>query len=113
MRASKDAVSLFSTRCSRRYRAWLTGARTGHVRGPEVLLVDQAFPGKQRIIEAELSEVANPAGIEDSIQMVDLVLHHPGVKIFHAAIDGVSGGVETGIPQFAIPGHQAAHAGNR
>src|SRR5450631_2690772 len=100
MRANKDAASSFST-------------SPKVATGSDRLLVDQGFPGKQRVIEAELGEIANAARIEDAVQVVDLVLHDPGVEILHRAIDRGSRRIEAGIAQFAITRHQAAHPRNR
>src|SRR5258708_37223741 len=77
------------------------------------LVVLQDFPGKQRVIEAELREVANSPRIQNPVQMIDFVLHHAGVKVPDAAIDQRSCSVEAAVAQLAIARHQTAHAGDR
>jgi hypothetical protein len=37
--------------------------------------------GKQRVVEAELGQIADAPRIQDAVQVIDLVLHDPGVKI--------------------------------
>ena len=44
-------------------------------------VVSERLAREQRVGEAELGQIANAPRIQNAVQVVDLVLHHPGVKI--------------------------------
>src|SRR6266446_313771 len=71
-------------------------------------VVDEGLSGKQRIVEAELGQIANAARIQDPVEMVHFVLYHPGMKVLDRAVDGPTGGVEAGIAQISIPRYEPA-----
>jgi hypothetical protein len=63
--------------------------------------------------EAELGQIADAPRVQNPVQVIHFVLHDPGMKIAHRAVDGIPGGVLAGIAQIPVAGHQAAHAGHR
>ena len=76
-------------------------------------VVGQLLAGKQGFSEAELAQIANTPGIENSVEVVYFVLHDAGVEVADRAIDGRSCGIKAGIAQIPIPWHEPAHAGDR
>src|SRR6185503_18636550 len=41
----------------------------------------QLLPREQRFVEAESREIADPHRVEHAVEVVDLVLHHAGMKV--------------------------------
>ncbi len=76
-------------------------------------IVLEILTRKQGIREAELRQIANPARIENAVEVIDLVLDDTRVKIAHAAIQRPPLLVAARIPQMRIAGYQAAHARHR
>ena len=65
--------------------------------GLSASVVGQILPRKQGVVEAELGQISNTPGIEDSVQMVYFVLHDAGVEVADRAIDGFSSRVEAAV----------------
>jgi poly-beta-1,6-N-acetyl-D-glucosamine biosynthesis protein PgaD len=78
-----------------------------------VSVVGKILAGKQGVAEAELGQISNAARIQDPIEVVDLVLHDPSMKVLNRAIDGRTCGIEARVAQISIPRHEPAHAGHR
>src|ERR1700678_3306971 len=76
-------------------------------------VVGEVLAGKQGVIEAELGEVSNAAGIQDAIEVIDFMLYDARMKVLDGAVDGRPGGIEAGVAQIPIPRYQPAHAGDR
>src|SRR2546422_4477939 len=73
----------------------------------------QLLPRKQRLVEAEAGEVADPHRVEDAVEVVAFVLHHPGVKTLHLAFKKVSFFVKPLVAPRAPARHPAAHPRHR
>src|SRR5579872_4458995 len=56
-------------------------------------------------LEAEVPQIAHALRVEDAVEVIDLVLHHPGVEGFHGAVDGCTLDVEAAIAQPLEAGH--------
>src|SRR2546430_1058551 len=78
-----------------------------------LLFSRQLLPRKQRFVEAEAGEVADPHRVEDAVEVVAFVLHHPGVKTLHLAFEKVSYFVKPLVAQRAPARHPAAHPRHR
>src|SRR2546422_8287007 len=78
-----------------------------------LLFSRQLLPRKQRLVEAEAGEVADPHRVEDAVEVVAFVLHHPGVKTLHLAFKEVSFLVKPLVAQRAPARHPAAHPRHR
>src|SRR6185503_2034713 len=76
-----------------------SAARSESRPDPCLVFLRQFLAREQRVVEAEAGEIADAHRIEHAVQMVDLVLHHAGVKVLHVALERVSVRVEPGIAQ--------------
>ena len=68
---------------------------------------------KQRVLEAEVVQVAHPHRIEHAIEVVDFVLHDPGVEALDRPVDGLPVDIATPVAQTAIAGHEPAQSRHR
>src|SRR6185312_1113670 len=48
----------------------------------------RCHPAGEGVLEAEVPQVAQALRIENAVEVIDLVLHHPGVETLDRAIDG-------------------------
>src|SRR3569623_2035595 len=67
---------------------------------------------EQLVLETELGEVADAAGIEHAVEMIAFVLHHARVKSVHLAHEMAAVLVVTAVTQMGVARHQTAQAGH-
>src|SRR4029077_1613139 len=65
------------------------------------------------ILESKVSQIPDPLGEENAIEVVELVLHHAGVKALYGALDLRAVLVEATIVQATIARHETAHPRHR
>src|SRR3569623_3329320 len=63
---------------------------------------------EQLVLETELGEVADAAGIEHAVEMIAFVLHHARVKSEHLAHEMAAVLVVTAVTQMGVARHQTA-----
>jgi hypothetical protein len=66
---------------------------------------------EEHVLEAELRKIAHAHGVEDAIQVIHFMLHHPRMKTLHRPVDGGAEMVTALVAQLQVPRHQATHAG--
>jgi len=64
-------------------------------------------------IEAEVSEIGHPHGVENAVQVVIFMLHDPGVEPGCLAFDHVAVAVDAAIADPQRARHHGAHLGDR
>src|SRR6516164_11294148 len=65
-------------------------------------------PCGECILEPEVTHVTHPLREQDAVEMIDLVLHHAGMKAFHGALDGRAVLIEAAVVQATIARHETA-----
>src|SRR5262252_10482193 len=65
----------------------------------------------ERILESEVAHIPHPLREQDAIEMIDLVLHHAGMKAFHGTVDRRTVPIEAPVAQASIARYQAPHSG--
>src|SRR4051812_42423674 len=83
----------------RRLRPWLAFVRVGPV-------LDLA-------LEDQLRQILHALGIEDAVEMVALMLHHPGVKSLGRALDRLAVEPDAPVADMRRPLDPAAHPRHR
>ena len=63
-------------------------------------------------LEAESREIAHALRVEYAVEMIALVLHQPGVKIFRFTFEAATLGIVATIAYSTVARHDAAQAGN-
>ena len=71
------------------------------------------FNGTKKRKEGQMAQVRDPHGIENPIQVVDLVLEHTGKETLRLAGDRTPVAVEPAIADPPMPGHQPTQMGDR
>ena len=59
-------------------------------------------------LESESCEIAHALRIEYTVQMIALVLHHPGVKILRLTFESAAVGIQAPETDSGVAGHDAA-----
>src|SRR5271163_1247730 len=77
-------------------------------RGCAGSVIRQVVARKQGVGEAELGKVPDSHRIEDTVEVVHLVLHDARMEIAHGSIDRAPCGVHACIAQVPMPGYQPA-----
>src|SRR5688572_22502633 len=96
--ATRDSVQIVKGEmaCSR-YR--MCAVRVGAARPAScsMSVIGDLLVGKELLGEAEGAHVGHALGIEDAVEVVALVLDHPGVEALGLALDGIALLVEAGV----------------
>src|SRR5205085_2791062 len=95
--------------CATVVGGWLTGVPVSC----SISVIGDVLPWEELCGEAEAAHVGHAHGIQDAIEVVDLVLHHAGVEPFGHAVDGLAVLVEAGVAQLEVARHDPAHARHR
>src|SRR5436190_14828858 len=106
---ARKTCSWFSGRRSPRRRPYCSSSRNC---SPPSVFLRQRLSWKQRFVEAELGEVADPHRVEDAVEVVDFVLHDTSVEIRRLALEWAAVLVKAAIAQTLVARHDAAHAGH-
>ena len=72
----------------------------------------EALAQAELVVESEGCEIAHALGVEDAVQMIAFVLHHPRVEILRLALEAAATGVEATIAYTSIAGHETPQPGD-